>query len=113
MTIRSKRQAQAIVIAFDFTDYLERVGFPNCEYTSLVDVGLTVYRAEIRGSVVLLTIGAGVAGQNYQVAVRGDTAIGGTLTLAQTVYVSREVQLGAVGQSYAAQQDYFAQDYVV
>lgn len=110
MTIRSKRQAQAIVVAFDFTDYLERVGFPNCEYTSLVDVGLTVYRAEVRGSVVLLTLGAGVAGQNYQAAVRGNTSLGGALTLAQTVYVSRDVQVGIVGQTYASQ-DYFAQDY--
>lgn len=91
MPIRTKRQAESLRIAFDFTDYLERVGFPHCDFTSLVEAGLTIYRAEVIDTVVWLTVGGGVQGENYQLGVRGDTADGGTLTLTQTVYISRDV----------------------
>ena len=91
MTIRTKRQAESAVIAFDFNDYLKRVGYPHPNFTSLVEVGLTIYRSEIRGSVVLLTVGGGTAGSNYQLGVRCDTSIGGAETQTQTVYISREV----------------------
>lgn len=99
MTIRTKRQAESAVIAYDFDDYLKRVGYPHPNFTSLVDVGLTIYRSEIRGSVVFLTMGGGDPGNSYQAGVRCDTSYGGTITQTQTVYVSREVVNESIAQA--------------
>lgn len=96
MTIRTKRVAQSLVIAFDFTDALERLEFPHADYTSLLEAGLTIYRSEIRDLVVFVTVGGGSEGQNYLLGVRATLQDATVIELYQTIYVSREVVIEAV-----------------
>lgn len=96
MTNRIKRQSQSLVISFDFTDFLTSEGFPDFDYTSLVDAGLTIFRSQPRGMVVLLTIGEGAQGQSYRLAVRCDTSNGKTLTIVQAIHIARDVVAEAI-----------------
>ena len=102
MTTRTKRQAEALTVAYDFTNFLERVGFPHADYTQLVEAGITVYVAEIRGSVVFLTIGGGDPGESYTVGVRCTTTAGEIETINVTVNIRREITAEPINPSQAA-----------
>jgi hypothetical protein len=94
--IRSKKQAEAIVLAFDFTDILARNGYPSASYESLVETGLTVYKADESNGVVRLTVGSGTQGSTYQASVKATLSSGLTFTIPVTVYINRDVIAGAI-----------------
>ena len=88
---RSKRQAEAIVVAFDFTDFLLRNAADQATYVQQIDAGLIVYKAEETRGVVRLTIGGGVQGGSYTAGVRATLLSGTTLTIPVSIYITRDV----------------------
>ena len=96
---RSKRQAEAIVVAFDFTDFLLRNAADQATYVQQIDAGLIVYKAEETRGVVRLTIGGGVQGGSYTAGVRATLLSGTTLTIPVSIYITRDVVVETITPS--------------
>ena len=89
--IRAKQQSEAIVVVYDFTDFLLRNGADQASYVQIIESGLTVYKAVEALGVVRLTIGDGIQGGSYTASVRATLLSNVALTITVSIYIARSV----------------------